>query len=128
MSRGKRKKIALKRQKSDKLKNQLKKLLGSKSSGKRHLADDPEDRKGTNNEIIPNWKTLKELRDWKDKQDSEYLKKMQLDSASKLLGIGIRSTDEAEQFCELYNKICALKFVFAAAAKTNFKAQLQQNY
>jgi hypothetical protein len=88
---------------------QFEKLLEGKSSGARYLARRLRRSHGTFSEILSDWAALKELRHWRYQQDAEYLKKMDLDSAGKLLYLGIRFAWQAEQFCQLYSQVCNTK-------------------
>lgn len=83
------------------------KLLEGKSSGARYLARRL--RRGCQdsiNSILSDWAALKELRHWLYQQESNHLRWMDLDSAGKLLYLGIRFAWQAERFCELYSEVC----------------------
>ena len=86
-------------------------MLEGKSSGARYLArrlrqSSWQVYKPTITEILSDWAAIKELRHWMYLQDAEYLKRMDLDSAGKLLHLGIRFAWQAERFCQLYSEVC----------------------
>lgn len=82
------------------------KMLEGKSSGARYLARRLRGGSDSIQDILSDWAALKELRHWLHQQDADYLKKMDLDSAGKLLYLGIRFAWQADRFCQLYSEVC----------------------
>lgn len=82
------------------------KMLEGKSSGARYLARRLRNGSDSIQSILSDWAALKEVRHWMYQQDAEYLRKMDLDSAGKLLYLGIRFAWQAERFCQLYSEVC----------------------